>query len=84
MFHNTFVKIQTQSSTAKKSKSNKFRSKDLKLVNKKIFALLHINKSGKISCQDKKKKYFKKNQDQKSSTLAMEDNVIENIKNQNN
>ena len=60
---NTSTKVQTQDSTAKKSKPKEFRPKDLKPADGKTLALLRTNKSRKTSCQDKKKEYFKKKRD---------------------
>ena len=57
---NTFAKVKTQGLTTKKSRPKESRPKDLKLANKKTFALPCTNKLGKTSYQDKKKKYFKK------------------------
>ena len=81
---NTSTKVQIQGSTAKKSKLKEFKPKDLKLANKKTPALLCCNKSRKTFYQDKKKEYFKKKRDQKNSTPAIEDNVIEGEKKRNN
>ena len=80
---NTFTKVQTQGSTAKKSKPKESRPKDLKLANGKTLAPLHTDKPGKIFCQNKKKKYLKKKQDRKNFTLATGDNVIKDKKKRN-
>ena len=84
LFQNTFAKIQTQDSTAKKSKPEEFRLKDSKLANEKTSTPPRIYKSGKISCQNKKKKYFKKKRDRKNSTLTTGDNAIKGEKKQIN
>ena len=76
--------MQTQDSTAKESKPEESRPKDLKLADEKTPALPRTNKLGKTSCQDKKKEYFKKKRDWKNSTLAIGDNAIEGEKKQNN
>ena len=81
---NTSAKVQTQDSIAKKSRPKESRPKDLKPANEKTPAPLYTNKSGKTSCQDKKKEYFKKKQDRKNSTLAIRDNAIKDKKKQNN
>ena len=46
--------------------------------------MLYINKIKKIFYQDKKKKYLKKKQNQKNSTLVTKDNTIKIEKNWNN
>ena len=76
--------MQTQSSTAKKSKPKKSSFKDLKPANKKTPAPPHTNESEKISCQDKKKEYLKKKRDRKNSIPATGDNAIEVEKKRNN
>ena len=76
--------METQGSTAKKSKSKESRPKDLKPTNEKTLALSCINKPRKPSRQDKKKKYFKKKRDRKNSTPATRDNAIEGEKKRNN
>ena len=81
---NTFFKVQTQGSIAKKSKPKEFRLKDSKPANGKTPAPPHINEPGKTSRQDKKKKYFKKKRNRKNSTLAIGDNIIEGEKKRNN
>ena len=86
---NTSTKVQTQGSTAKKSKPEESRPKDLKPANEKTPALPCTNESEKTSCQDKKKKYFKKKRDRKKRDrknfiLATEDNIIRGEKKQNN
>lgn len=43
LFHNIFVKVQTQDLTVKKSKPKELKPKKLKLANEKFFALPHIN-----------------------------------------
>ena len=57
---NTFIKVQTQGSTAKKSKPEESMLKDLKPANRKTPALPRTDKLGKTSYQDMKKEYFKK------------------------
>ena len=81
---NTFAKVQNQGSTAKKSKPEEFRPKNSKPANRKTPVPPCINKLRKTSRQNKKKKYFKKKQDWKNSTLATRDNAIEGEKKQNN
>ena len=54
--------MQIQDSTTKEFKPKKSRFKNLKLANGKTPALFHTNKSKKIFCQNKKKKYLKKKQ----------------------
>ena len=81
---NTSIKVQTQGSTAKKSKPKEFRPKDLKSTNGKTPAPPRIDKLGKTSRQDKKKEYLKKKRDQKNSTPATGDNAIEGEKKLNN
>ena len=80
---NTSIKVQTQGSTTKISKLKESRSKDLKPANGKTPTLPRTNKPGKISYQDKKKKYLKKKQDRKNSILAIQNNAIEGEKKQN-
>ena len=80
---NTFTKMQTQGSSAKKFKPKKSRSKDVKLINEKTPAPPRTNKPEKTYHQDKKKEYFKKKRDQKNSTLAIGDNAIQGEKKQN-
>ena len=81
---NIFAKVQTQSSTAIKSKLEESRLKDLKLANRKIFTLFYTNELGKSSPQDKKKVCFKKKQDLKNSILVIRDNIFEDKKKWNN
>ena len=81
---NTSTKMQTQDSTAKKSKPKEFRLKDLKLANRKTATLFRTNEPGKTSCQNKKKKYLKKKRDRKNSIPAIKNNAIEGEKKQNN
>ena len=66
-----------------KSKSKKSKIKELKLANRKS-TLFFINKSRKISYQNKKKAYFKKKQDQKNFILAIRKNTIEDKKKKDN
>ena len=81
---NTFTKVQTQGSTAKKSKPKEFRPKDSKPANEKTPASPCTNKPEKTSCQDKKKEYFKKKRDWKNSTPVIGANAIEDKKKRNN
>ena len=81
---NTSIKVQTQDSTAKKSKLKESRLKDLKPVDGKTSVLPRTNKLRKIFCQNKKKEYLKKKRDRKNSTPAIGDKVIKNEKKQNN
>ena len=80
---NTFTKVRTQGLTAKNSKPEESRSKNLKPANGKTPALPCTNELGKISYQDKKKKYFKKKLNWKNSTLTIKDNAIEDEKKRN-
>ena len=59
------------------------RPKDLKPANGKTPAPSHTKELGKTSCQDKKKKYFKKKSNRKNSTPAIRDNTIEGEKKRN-
>ena len=81
---NTFTKVQTQGLTAKESKPEESRPKDLKPANRKTSASPRTNKTKKTSHQDKKKEYLKKRQDQINSTPAIKDNTIEDEKKRNN
>ena len=74
---NTFAKIQTQGSIAKEFKPKKSRPKKAKPVNDKPSVLSWSNEAVKLNCQEKKKEYCKKNQDQKNSTSTTKDNTIE-------
>ena len=74
---NTSAKVQTQSLTTKKSKPKESRPKEAKLANSKFSALPHFNEVVKPNCQEKKK-YQKKKQDWKNSSLAIRVNTIEN------
>ena len=76
--------MQTQGSIAKKYKPKKSRPKDSKLANRKTSTLSRTNELGKTFYQNKKKKYFKKKQDQKNSTPVTKDNIIKGEKKQNN
>ena len=80
---NTSTKMQTQGLTAKESKPEESRPKDLKLANGKTPAPPRTNELKKTSRQDKKKEYLKKKRDLKNSILATGDNAIENEKKQN-
>ena len=73
---NTSVKLQIHNLTIKKSKHKDFKPKNYKSANKKTFALFYTNKLREISCQDKKKEYFKKKWNRKNSILAIRDNAI--------
>ena len=77
MSHNTFLKVQTQEITGKKSCTKESKPKEAKSVDVKTLGLPHSNKPIKPNCQEKKKKYQKKKQDYKNSISAMEDNAIE-------
>ena len=77
---NTSAKVQTQSSTAKKSKPKESKLKDSKPANRKTFALPHTNESGKTFCQNKKKEYLKKKQNKKNFIPATGNNIIEGEK----
>ena len=81
---NTSAKMQTQGSTAKKSKPEKFKPKDLKPANMKTSAPPRTNKTKKTSYQDKKKEYLKKKRDRKNSTPVIKNNAIEGKKKRNN
>ena len=81
---NTSTKVQTQGSTTKESKPKESRSKDSKRADGKTSTPPHINEPEKTSCQNKKKEYFKKKQDRKNSSLAIENNAIEGEKKRNN
>ena len=81
---NTSTKVQTQGSTAKKSKPKESRPKDSKPANGKTPALPRIDESGKSFYQNKKKEYLKKKRDRKNPTPAIGDNAIESEKKQNN
>ena len=81
---NTSTKVQTQGLTANESKPKESRPKDSKPANKKTPTPPHTNEPGKISYQNKKKKYLKKKQDWKNFTPATRDNAIEGEKKQNN
>ena len=80
---NTSTKVQTQGSTAKKSKPEESRPKDSKVADGKTPVLPRTYKPGKTSCQDKKKEYLKKKRDWKNSTPATGDNAIEDEKKRN-
>ena len=84
LFQNTSAKVQTQGSTAKKSKPEESWPKDLKPADRKTPIPPYTNKVRKISCQDKKKEYLKKKRDWKNSTPATRNNAIEEEKKQNN
>ena len=77
---NTSTKVKTQGLVVKESKLEESRPKNLKPINEKTPTPPHTKEPGKISCQDKKKKYFKKKRDQKNFTLAKGDNAIEGEK----
>lgn len=76
LFYNTFAKMQTEGLTAKESKPKESKSKELKLINGRSFALPHTNKSAKFTHQ--KKNYWTKKQNQKNSTSATKNNAIKN------
>ena len=65
-----------------KFKLKETNPKKLKLAYKKL-ALSHINNLEKISCWNKKKKYFKKKQNWKNFTLVIDNKMIENTKKKN-
>lgn len=71
-------KVQIPDLTAKKSKSEKFKPKKLKLADKKFSALPCSNNSVKQSCHDKKEKWFKK----KDFILTTRNNIIKEKKRQ--
>ena len=74
---NTFSKVQTQSLTAKESKPKESKLKETKPANSKSSASPGSNEAVMPNCQEKKKKYQKKKQDQKNSFLAIRDSAIE-------
>ena len=81
---NTSTKVQTQGSTAKESKPEESRPKELKLANEKTPAPPRTNEPRKTSRQDKKKEYLKKKRDRKNSIPAIGDNAIKGEKKQSN
>ena len=76
--HKTFLKVQTQGSTAKKSKLKEFKPKESKSVNERSSVLFYTNKPFKLNCKDMKKKWLKK----KDSIMAIRDNAIKSKKKQ--
>ena len=80
---NTSTKVQTQGSTAKESKPEESRPKELKLANEKTPAPPRTNEPRKTSRQDKKKEYLKKKRDRKNSIPAIENNAIKDEKKRN-
>ena len=70
-------KVQTQVTTGKISKLEKSRLKESKLAEVKNPVALRSKSTEprKISCIDKKKKYFKKKRDWKNNTPAIRDNA---------
>ena len=74
---NTFAKIQIQGLTAKESKPKESRPKKAKAANGKSSTLPRFDEAVKPNCQEKKKEYRKKKQDQKNSSLTIGDNAIE-------
>ena len=80
---NTSTKVQTQGSTAKESKPEKSRPKELKPADGKTLAPPRTNEPKKTSRQNKKKEYLKKKRDRKNSTPATRDNAIEGEKKRN-
>ena len=81
---NTSIKVQTQSSTIKKSKPKESGPKDSKPADRKTPAPSHTNEPRNTSRQDKKKVYLKKKRDRKNSTPAIGDNAIESEKKRSN
>ena len=75
--NSTVLKMQTQGTTAKESKPEKSRPKELKLVGgkKPVPPCFKSTEPGKTSSTDKKRKYFKKKQNRKNNTLAIGDNA---------
>lgn len=73
-----FSKVQTQGFNTKESKLKKSKPKDLKLVNRNISTLLHLNSTepGKSFCQNKEKEFLKKKRDQENSISTIRNNVI--------
>ena len=78
--HNTSSKVQTQGITAKKPRAKEPRPKETKQADDKAPAPPRSDKPIKLTCQEKKKKYQKKKQDQKNSFPAIGDNVIKGKK----
>ena len=75
--HNTFLKMQIQRATTKKSRTIKSRPKEAKLINSKTATLLRSNESAKLNRKKKRRKWLKKI---KNSTLGTKNNVIEDKK----
>ena len=75
--HNTSLKIQTQGTTAKKTRTEESRPKKAKLTDGKVPALPRSNEPAKPNYKKKKREWFKK---KKNSTPAIGDNVIEDQK----
>ena len=78
--HNTSLKVQIQETTAKESRTKESRPKEIKQANGKTPALPRSDEPAKLNCQEKKKKYGKKKQDQKNSFPAIGDNAIKSKK----
>ena len=75
--NSTVLKMQTQGTTAKKSKPVESRPKKLKSAEGKNLALPRSKSTelGKTSCIDKKREYLKKKRDRKNNTLATKNNA---------
>ena len=75
--HNTFLKVQTQETTAKKPCTEESKPKEAKLANDKTPAPPRSDEPAKFYYKNKKREWLKK---KKNSTLAIEDNTIEDKK----
>ena len=78
--HNTFSKVQTQGTTAKKPRAEEPWPKEAKQANGKAPTPLRSDELIKPTRQKKKKKYWKKKGDRKNSSPATKDNAIEGKK----
>ena len=76
----TNSKVQTLEIITKEFYTKETSIKEIKSANSKIPVLPYSNKPIKPHCQEMKKKYRKKKQDQKKFTLAIRDNAIKNEK----
>ena len=78
--YNTFLKVQTQGTTAKEPRAEELRPKKAKQANGKAPAPPRSDEPVKPTHQEKKKEYRKKKQDRKNSSLATGNNAIEGKK----
>ena len=78
--HNTSSKVQTQGTIAKEFRAEEPRPKEAKQADGKVSAPPYFHKPVKLTCQEKKKEYWKKKQNKKNFFTATGDNAIKGKK----